>query len=193
MTTVINLFGGPGIGKSTIASGLLYNLKLWGKSVELVTEYAKDVTYEGSHVLLENQLHIFAEQCRRQHRLLGQVDYIITDSPLMLSTVYVDWHQSRPGVKIKHNTDYLEKMKDFFFATWCQFENLSYLLTRNVQYDKLGRNESEGEAKEIDNKIRDMLNQHYIHYNEIGPFTGLTTILDHLKNREFWNSKDELE
>ena len=43
---VINLFGGPGCGKSTTAADLFARMKLRGLSVELVTEYAKDVVWD---------------------------------------------------------------------------------------------------------------------------------------------------
>ena len=46
MTKVINLFGGPGAGKSTTAAGLFYEMKVRDIKCELVTEYAKDMTYE---------------------------------------------------------------------------------------------------------------------------------------------------
>ena len=88
MTKVICLCGGPGVGKSTVATGLFSALKQRKVSCEYVSEYAKEVVWEGTHKLLENQIHIFAEQFRRQFRLLGKVDYIVTDSPLILSSVY---------------------------------------------------------------------------------------------------------
>ena len=47
-TVVINLFGGPGCGKSTIAAELFAILKKQGYEVELVTEYAKDKVWEES-------------------------------------------------------------------------------------------------------------------------------------------------
>lgn len=43
---VINLFGGPGIGKSTLAAGLFEHMKIAGFNVELVNEYAKDMVWE---------------------------------------------------------------------------------------------------------------------------------------------------
>ena len=92
MTKIINLIGGPGVGKSTIASGLFSELKQRKVSCEYVSEYAKEVTWEQTHKLLENQIHVFSEQFRRQYRLLGQVDFVITDSPLLLNTVYFNYY-----------------------------------------------------------------------------------------------------
>jgi len=47
MTRVINLLGGPGVGKSTAAAKLFAKYKDEGKSVELVREYVKDWAWEG--------------------------------------------------------------------------------------------------------------------------------------------------
>lgn len=43
MTSVINLIGGPGSGKSTTAAGLFFRMKSMGVRCELVTEYAKEL------------------------------------------------------------------------------------------------------------------------------------------------------
>ena len=42
----VNLFGGPGIGKSTTAAGVFNLLKLHGIETELITEFAKDLVWE---------------------------------------------------------------------------------------------------------------------------------------------------
>lgn len=41
-TLVVNLFGGPGSGKSTGAAYVFARLKMLGYNAELVTEFAKD-------------------------------------------------------------------------------------------------------------------------------------------------------
>lgn len=56
MMKVINLFGGPGSGKSTLAAGLFERMKIQGLSVELVTEYAKDMVWERRGNILDDQL-----------------------------------------------------------------------------------------------------------------------------------------
>lgn len=57
---VINIFGGPGVGKSTVAAGLFYRLKCLHYSVELVEEFAKYLVYQGMvDVLRRDQLRVF--------------------------------------------------------------------------------------------------------------------------------------
>ena len=41
---IINLFGAPGVGKSTGAAYIFSKLKMAGMNAELVTEFAKDKT-----------------------------------------------------------------------------------------------------------------------------------------------------
>ena len=57
---VINLFAGPGIGKSTTAAGVFWKMKTLGFKVELVTEFAKSLVY-ASDLKLNDQLYVFAK------------------------------------------------------------------------------------------------------------------------------------
>ena len=95
-TRIVNIIGGPGVGKSTIATGVFSLLKQNNISCELASEYAKDVTWEGNHNLFNNQIKIFAEQYRRIYRLLDKVSYVICDSPLILNSIYLDFFLTMP-------------------------------------------------------------------------------------------------
>jgi hypothetical protein len=141
---VINIFGGPGAGKSTTAAGLFYLMKLDHLRVELVTEYAKEVTWERRHNLLSDQLYMFAEQHRRLVRLRGQVDYVVTDSPLLLSAVYRE--ESYPVV-----------FEQLVLEFWNAFDNCNFALKRVKEYVKLGRRQTEAEAKEVDTRVEQVL------------------------------------
>ena len=89
-TKIINLFGPSGCGKSSGAAYIFSKLKMIGISCELVPEYAKDKVWEGNKEIFlpENQVYIFGKQYYRISRLIGKVDYVITDSPILLSNVY---------------------------------------------------------------------------------------------------------
>src|SRR5574343_173021 len=76
-TIVINLYGGPGVGKSTIAAGLYYRMKQLGISCELVSEFAKEAIYDGNKKIFNDQYYIFGTQHYRMLRLMGEVKYII--------------------------------------------------------------------------------------------------------------------
>lgn len=75
MTIYVNLYGGPGSGKSTTAAGVVSQLKLLSINAELVTEYAKDLTWEKSqHILVNNPHCVVVEQYWRLKRLQDKVD-----------------------------------------------------------------------------------------------------------------------
>jgi tRNA uridine 5-carbamoylmethylation protein Kti12 len=150
MCKVINFFGGPGIGKSTTAAGLFYLMKRAGYKVELVTEFAKELTYENrTNILQEDQLFILAEQNRRMARLHGDVDYIITDSPLFLSIVY--------GRLFGNPNEALENVT---LALIDKYENINIVLERNIKehpYQQYGRDQDLEASENIDSKIESLL------------------------------------
>jgi hypothetical protein len=163
---IINFFAGPGCGKSSISAGLFYRMKLLEYKVELVQEYAKDMTYEKRSNILEDQLYVFAKQARRLERLKGHVDYVITDSPLLLSMVY--------------NTK-SEILNELIEETFNSYANINFLLKRTKKYQTYGRNQTEEEAKEIDLKIAKMLiEKRYWYYNIDADETAIDKILTYL-------------
>jgi ATP:corrinoid adenosyltransferase len=62
---VINIFAGPGAGKSTTAAGLFYHMKKLNMSVELVTEYAKSRVWEQHSSVMRDQVYLTAKQKTR--------------------------------------------------------------------------------------------------------------------------------
>ena len=138
---VINFFGGPNLGKSTTAAGLFYKMKINGHSVEFVTEYAKDVTWEDRQSVLKDQLYIFANQNRRLERLRDKVQFVITDSPLIIGLGYVP-------------DNYPSTFEPFVIDMWNTYENKNFYLVNDgdLTYQQEGRNQNKREASEI-NKI----------------------------------------
>lgn len=158
MTKIICLTGGPGVGKSTVAAGVYSKLKQRQISCELVQEVAKEITWEGTQKLLENQIHVFSEQFRRQFRLINKVSYVITDSPLILNSIYFDYYLDRLTEEDKFFTKKYEDLsRAFFDATFQQFNNLVYVLQRSKSYDINGRNQTLKESIDIDNRIFEKL------------------------------------
>lgn len=145
---VINLFGGPGSGKSTTAAGLFYFMKLAGYKVELVTEYAKELVYDETlELMLDRQEVIFAEQNQRLHRLRGKVDFAIIDSPLLLSCVYPDMNQSQRGVG---EWPALSAFKSFVIQVIRTYDNMNFFLMRPDSFEAYGREHDLGQSQEID-------------------------------------------
>lgn len=163
---VVNLFAGPGAGKSTTAAGVFYELKLLGMNVELVLEYAKDITWEGNYKTLENQIYVFANQQHRQERCSDQVDIIVTDSPLILSSIYAN--KKTPTV-----------FHDLVKYSFREYDNMNYFLNRVKPYTNVGRRESEEQAKRIDDTILSYLEEIEERYTIVdGDRSALLTIVN---------------
>jgi ABC-type dipeptide/oligopeptide/nickel transport system ATPase component len=155
MTKVINLFGGPGCGKSTGAAYIFSLLKMKGMNVELVTEFAKDKTWEHNSKALTCQPYVFGKQSYRMDRCADEVDIIITDSPLFLSAMY----NFDSNIEPEFTQTVIKKFNEF--------ENYNFFLKRLKEYNPKGRNQTEEEAKELDNKIKTNLNKFNIEYEEV--------------------------
>lgn len=140
-TKVINMVGGPGCGKSSTAAGLFFLMKCAGIRCELVTEFAKELTYDENWTDLKRQLYVLAEQERRQRRLLGKVDFIVTDSPLLLSTMYVS--NPMEMYAVEHSAQNL----------WAHYDNINFVLSRAKPYHRYGRSQTEQEARAIDHRL----------------------------------------
>lgn len=137
-TLVVNFLGGPGAGKSTMAARMFARLKEDGYSVELATEYAKDMVWQESNHVLSNQVYIFGKQHNRIWRLYNKVRFIITDAPLINSLIYGD------------TTD---EFKTFVKAEIEKFNHVNIFLDRNFNYDPSGRMQTEDEADDINDLI----------------------------------------
>ena len=152
-TTVINLIGSPGTGKSTLASELFAKMKWLGYDVELVSEYAKELVWEQRHETFKNELYIFAKQHHRLFRLKGKVKYIITDRPLILSVFY----NNKYG-------DKSEAFRNLVLEEVGKFKNIDIFLNRTKPYVSKGRNESEEESKAFAEEILGLVKEYCPNY-----------------------------
>lgn len=160
---IINFFGGPGVGKSTTASGLFNMMKMSGFNCELVTEFAKDLTWSASHKALGYQPYVMANQAWRVERLNGLVDFVITDSPILLSTIYCD--ENLP-----------QCFHDYVLWEHNRFETINFLIKRMKIYSPIGRNQTEEEANQIGEKIVNKMKELNIPFNNILSGDGTAAI-----------------
>lgn len=164
MTKVINIFGAPGSGKSTLTFGLMYYLKLKGIECELAHEWIKSKLYEGSPYPFHDQLYTYAKQNKKLNELQNKVDYIITDSPSVQCVAYIE----------KEPDSYTPMALDYFN----QYDNLNIFLERTHKYQPSGRNQTEEQAEIVGNKIKNMLDELGICYKTLYANTALENILE---------------
>ena len=171
---VVNLTGAPGAGKSTGAAIIFAELKKAGINTELVTEFAKDKTWEHNIMALGCQEYVFGKQSYRLRRCRDDVDVIVTDSPLPLGLIYND----NPAL------DYhFEAVVMNVFNT---YTNLNFFINRVKPYNPKGRNQTEAESDQLSIAIKTLYNNLNIPYTEInGDNTGyefvVKEVLDYLE------------
>ena len=155
----INLYGGPGSGKSTCAASVFAKLKMLGVPVELVAEYIKLWAYEKRKVESFDQVYIFAKQQRREDRLLrAKVQVIVSDSPLYLQCMYAK----------RFNAPGWEELINLARKFEEKYSSINLLLKRhNGRYDTGGRYQSKDEALQVDTEIREFLDTYKIPYIEV--------------------------
>ncbi len=142
-TLIINLFGGPGCGKSTTMARLFADLKSRGLNVEMVSEFAKDLVYEQRHETMKDEMYIFAKQHHRIFRVNNKVDVIITDRPLLLTNVYVQLYLP--------DDEFKKDLMKLVRTTFNNFNNLNIVLNREgIEYKTEGRLQDLEESEEID-------------------------------------------
>jgi hypothetical protein len=155
MSTIINFFGGPGIGKSTQAAGLFTEMKKCGIDVELTYEFPKEVTWEGNFSAIKDQFYITANQHRNISRLYGKVEFIIVDSPIVLGSIYRDKYSNNEYPSIFYEQDSFDK---FIWQLFKSYKNINIVLKRDDStYNENGRFQNLMESKEIDEEIKTSL------------------------------------
>lgn len=165
MKKIICLYGGPGSGKSTTCAGLYYNLKMLGYNCEMNREYVKDWVWEGRKWSEGDQTYFFAKQSRRERILINNnLDYIITDSPLILTHFYglkYDWMEQNfntSEIMLKHHHEFCKRHN---------YKVEHFILKRAHDYVAAGRNESEEIAVDYDKQIQTLLDTKGIKYHII--------------------------
>lgn len=149
---VVNLYGGPCSGKSTLMAGLFYKLKSLGKNVEMSTEFVKDSVYDGNPYPFQDQIYVFANMLKHLRQYDRKVDYVITDAPLLMNSIY--------GEKE------LPAFHKLVMEEYNRYNNINYFLERskNVDFVSSGRVNTEKESNDIQKKVKKLLDKNDIPY-----------------------------
>ncbi len=153
MKLVVNLLGAPGTGKSTTAAKLFAALKELNVNCELVTEYAKELVWHKRSETMKDELYLFAKQNHRLCMLKDQVEIVVTDRPIILSSLYNDMYGDKS-----------EAFSNLVLHETNKYPNLNILLNRVKPYNPKGRVQTEEESDDMKPKIEKLLNscQEYI-------------------------------
>lgn len=154
----INLFGRPGSGKSTVAAALYSMFKGDGYNIELVNEYVKAWAYMGREIKSFDQVYIFGQQMHAEDILLTSgVEYIITDSPLLIQYCYSSVAQNIVSDELYNISLKFDKV----------FPPLNILLQTEFdhsQYSGYGRYHNLGASLHVGGVMQQVLSQTYNDY-----------------------------
>ena len=170
---VVNLFGGPGSGKSTMAADIFASLKHQGVNCELVREFAKDMVWSKRLPEMRDQIYLLGEQHHRLWVLKDQVDVVVTDSPLLQSLpyayAYLPW-----GI--------YDSYKELTLNLHDQYFNYNLWVTRCKDYNPAGRTQTEEEAVSLDIETGLILDEQQIYTHNVTPYQ-IPLVLDGIIRR----------
>lgn len=165
MKKIVCLWGGPGTGKSTTCAGLFSKLKSMGYNAEMNREYIKDWVWEKREVVPGDQIYITAKQARKEVIYMrNNLDFIITDSPLALTTFYGNIYDK---YEAQHNACKAIVAQHHAICKDLGYKVDHFFLVRTKQYNPAGRNQDEETAKEYDGRIKQFLESYPINYKVI--------------------------
>lgn len=152
---VVNLIGGPGVGKSIITAEIFADLKRKFISAEISPEYIKKKIREGSLKAVQSQIYIFGKQQYQLFTLKDEVDVIVTDSPFILSGIY--------------DSTRCPELRKLILMEFNKYENMTYYIDRDVSvpYEQEGRYQDSEGAVEVDTAVKSFLINNNIEYKVV--------------------------
>ena len=164
MSKIINIFGGPGIGKSSIAAGVTYKIKKNHISCDQPYEFPKLLAWDDNHSAIQDQLYVLANQHRGIVKSYGKVDYIVLDSPILLSLTYRNYYK---GTEYPSSL-YGESFDKMVLDTFNQYDNINIVLDRaEGVHNNDERYQNLEESKELDGVIENSLIENNIQFHKI--------------------------
>lgn len=158
----INIYGGPGVGKSTLAARIYSDLRRRFVNVELVQEVVKQYVYAGRTLKPWDYVYTFGQQFEAELLPLSAgVKTIVTDSPLFLQCIYA-YRDDSPAYEQLVD---ICRMFDEDYAV----RNFLVLRSEATPYETLGRWQDKAGAIEVDKMVRDALDTHLIDYIPVNP------------------------
>lgn len=154
-TKHINLWAGPSTGKSGISGKLFGKFKEHSIDCEMVREVAKDYAWKGLLMDTE-QLIITTKQYERESEMHGKVDFILSDTSVLLGALYCNENYKK---ELLHIIQYLTR----------NWNNYHYFLERDLskEYENNGRLQNLTQSIEKDFEIKKFLKEQNIFFKQI--------------------------
>ena len=139
----------------------------------MALEYAKRKVWEKCGHVLNDQIYVFGKQFHTIDMLVGQVDVIVTDSPLLLSLAY------------SRDRNYYDELEKLVLKVYSNMDNINIFLTREKEYNSSGRMQTERQAEMMDKTIMKLLNAHGIKYITIPADSNVEDVVDEYIMEEY--------
>lgn len=148
----ICLMAGPGAGKSTLAMRIASFLKAQGIETEYSVEWVKTMAFLKVPIAGYDQLYIMAKQMRQEDIILrNSGSIVVTDSPPLMTVVYA---------AKKYHFNSWKALRDIALDFESNYRTLNIFVDRSdLEYSNEGRYENKDEAIEIDNSIKEFLEE----------------------------------
>ena len=160
MTVLINMLGQPSSGKTSLSAKLFAQLKAMDLNAEYTSEYVKGWAWEGKKVGPFDQFYIFGKETHNQSRLFDKVDFIISDSPVMLTAFYHYFYNGNEALnEVCHNF--------YNLAEEAGVEVINFFLPRKKKYIAKGRYQTAEEADALAFQLKEWLNKEGYEYIEL--------------------------
>lgn len=159
----INLFAGPGTGKSTAAHWLMWKLKSNFVNADMAREVCKRAAFDKTKPM-PKQAIILGDQLREEDAALATGCVVVSDSPILLQAAYA----STPGLQSAIVS--IAKERDQEWPTL----NL-FLYRGDRKFNPEGRSQTLEQARLLDSTIHDILDGSKTPYSIVshGDYEGL--------------------
>lgn len=150
-TVVVNLFGPPGVGKSTAMADVFKCLKRNGVVAEMAPEFVKEMLWEKREI---DETYVFSKQNHRLFRLNGKVDVVVTDRPLPITALYNPENAA---------------LNELVMQAYKGYRNINFLLLKDVShpYREIGRYQTEEESDALAVQLEVILEEKNIFFRKI--------------------------
>lgn len=150
-TLVVECYGGPSIGKTDFVGELFTKLKRRHLHVEQAREFAKRWALSGREIKAIDEYYVFGAQVHEEAELLGQVEVVTTDRPVLLSAIYAELY-SPPSVR----RGIVAAVRSYYEHTASLgHRRVAVVLPRRHKYVADGRYEDEEQAALVDAVVED--------------------------------------